>query len=271
MPPVTRVLLLANLAIYFVDMLFLGNRLQMAGAFMIDSCFRGGRIWELVTFQFLHAHPGHVLFNCVGLWVFGPLMERWWGSGRFLAFHLLCGVAGSLFFSALVLLGILPDTGMQTPLIGASAGIYGMLVGVARLMPHQGVQLVFPPIYLTLRQLAIAAIGIAVIVIVGDVYLHWGIFRNSGGEAGHLGGALLGLLLVSKPGLLGRAETSGAKIIRPERFRRPPKIRPRTERHRDEPDEVDAILEKIARHGIQSLNEEERETLQRAARARKKS
>lgn len=266
-PPVTKALLAANLSIYFLDMLFLGNALQRGGAFSIASCFTAGRLWELVTFQFLHGSVGHVVFNCIGLWIFGPLMERWWGSARFIAFYLLCGVAGALFFSLLVFLGVLPGSGIHSGLVGASAGLYGMLVGVARLMPHQVVQLIFPPITLTLRQLALGVIGIAVFVIVGDVYLAWGIFRNSGGEAGHLGGAILGFLLVGKPRLLGKGSREGSKIIRPARFRREPKLKPRSEIHRDDPGEVDRILDKIAGQGIQSLTERERQILQRAARA----
>ncbi len=268
-PPVTKALLIANLAIYFVDMLFLGDAIREWGAFTTASCFGEGKLWELITFQFLHGSVGHVLFNSIGLWIFGPFMEKWWGSRRYLAFYLLCGVAGALFFSLLVSVDLLPHRG----LVGASAGVYGLLVGVARVMPHQVVHLLFPPISLTLRQLALVVIGIAVFAILGDLFLDldFFLFQNSGGEAGHLGGAMLGFLLVSRPGLLGKGRKRESKIVRPKEFQREPKLKPRSRRPAEEANEIDRILDKIAEEGMQSLTERERDILQRAARARDES
>ena len=88
--PVVKWLLIANLGIYFVD-LFLGHPLRKFGAFAIQSAVFDGRVWEFVTFQFLHGSVGHVLFNCLGLFFFGPWMERWWGGEKFLIYYLLCG------------------------------------------------------------------------------------------------------------------------------------------------------------------------------------
>lgn len=271
MPPVTKILLITNLVIYFVDMLFLRNRIADWGCFTVQSALMEGRIWELITFQFLHASIGHVLFNSLGIFFFGPWIERWWGSVRFTAFYLLCGAAGALFFTLLTVTGILPERGglpgIEVPLVGASAGIYGMLVGVAIISPGVMVQLLFPPITLTIRQLALWVIGVAILMIVGDIVLGGSFFENSGGEAGHLGGAILGFFLTRYPFLLGKGGSS--KIIRPREFRRknPPKLRPRSEVDVATASEVDRILDKIAKDGIQSLSDKEREILQEAAKS----
>lgn len=289
MPPVTKTLLISILAIYFIDMLFLENAVAKLGRFSVDSAFRGGQLWELITFQFMHGSVGHVVFNAIGLYFFGPWMERWWGRGRYLAFYLLCGVAGALFYSLLTVVGILPERGpvpgVMMPLVGASAGIYGLIVGVAFLNPNAKVQLLFLPHPMSLKTAALGFIGIAVAVILGDILIGGVMFKNSGGEAGHLGGAILGFVLMKYPTLLGKAKGRGKraakggakggakdKIIRPREFQRkppgtPPKLRPRSTVEIDAASEVDRVLDKIAKDGLQSLSEEERKILHRAAEA----
>src|SRR5687767_6302051 len=87
--PVVKWLLILNLGIFFLDIVMKGEMdvygpLSQFGAYTIQSAIFGGKIWQFLTFQFLHADFGHVLFNCLGLFFFGPWMERWWGSGKFL-------------------------------------------------------------------------------------------------------------------------------------------------------------------------------------------
>lgn len=279
MPPVTKFLLVANIVIFLIDFFTRDKTsalpdfgiLNYRFCFTVRSALMEGRIWELVTFQFLHATVGHILFNSFGIYFFGPWIERWWGSVRFIAFYLLCGAAGALFFTLLTVIGILPErgllSGVDSPLVGASAGIYGMLVGIAIISPGVMVSLLFPPVTLTIRQLALWVIGIAIFMIVGDILLGGSFFGNSGGEAGHLGGAILGFFLTRYPFLLRKGSSS--KIIRPREFRRknPPKLRPRTEVDVATASEVDRILDKIAKDGLQSLNDKEREILQEAAKS----
>ncbi|HEY8990838.1 MAG TPA: rhomboid family intramembrane serine protease [Luteolibacter sp.] len=257
--PVTKWLLIANAAVFILDWLVLRRALERFGAFTIETAVFQGRIWEFLTFQFLHASPMHLLANSMGLYFFGPWMERWWGARRFLAFYLLCGVAGAAFFSLLVLFGLLPD-GTLTGLVGASAGIYGILAGVAMVAPDLRVALLFPPVEMSMRQLAIVVLAIAA----GSVLFRLG--GNEGGEAGHLGGAILGFLLVKFPGLLGKGWSLRPKVIRPAAFaRQEPKLRPRTRVDLAGQDEVDRILDKISREGIHSLTQEERDRLRAAA------
>jgi membrane associated rhomboid family serine protease len=267
--PVVKWLLIANIGIFLLDYVVLPSVLDLRvdpfhpppllkwGAFAIQSALIDFRLWEFITFQFLHGSVGHVLFNSIGIYFFGPWMERWWGSKKFLLFYLLCGVAGAAFFTLLTVLGVLPGD-METPMVGASAGIYGIFIGVAFIAPDLRVMLLFPPIELSMRTLAV----ILLVISTGAILLSWG--GNEGGEAGHLGGAILGFILMRYPGLLGRG---GVRSMRPGLSRSPasPKLRPRS-RLLEEPDSaVDLILEKISREGFQSLTDEERQTLQKAS------
>lgn len=263
--PVVKSLLIVNIAIYFLDLFIKGDALhgplRIYGTFAIQTAMFEGKVWEFFTFQFLHAHLGHLLANCIGLFFFGPWMERWWGAGKFLVFYLLSGVGGALFFTLLVFLGILPKDGFQTGLIGASAGIYGILVGVAVTAPSLMVTLLFPPITLSMRQLALIALGISVVIIL------FGIGGNEGGEAGHLGGALAGFLLIRGWMLWKNSETAPSRggDRRGPRTDIAAKIRPRTRVDLRGQSEIDAILDKISKNGFQSITPEERELLDRAA------
>ena len=257
LPPVVRGLLIANVAIFILD-LFAGKPLYNFGAFTIQSAVFELHVWEFVTFQFLHGSLGHVLFKSIGIFFFGPWMERWWGSRKFLLFYLLCGAAGAAFFTLLVVLHLVPG-GYDSPLIGASAGLMGIFIGVAVIAPHLRVALLFPPIELSMRQLAIGLMAISV----GAILLNLG--GNEGGEAGHLGGAILGFILMRHPWLLGRG--SPVAIGQPLDFapRPAPKLRPRTVLPIDEESAVDLILDKVSRDGFQSLTQAERDTLREAS------
>lgn len=262
--PVVKGLLIANAAVFVLDML-MGGKLTQLGAFRIASGVFGGRLWEFLTFQFLHGSLGHILFNSIALYFFGPWMERWWGAAKFLVFYLLCGMAGAAFYTLLTFAGVLNSPyGYVASLVGASAGIYGILIGVALVAPGMRVALLFPPIELSMRQLALAVVGIATVMVLFNL-------ANAGGEAGHLGGAILGYFLVRRPGLLGWVgrRSPEVEIVRPKAFdrRSEAKIRPRTTVSLDESTEIDRILDKISREGFQSLNETERALLEKAAQS----
>jgi len=266
--PVVKWLIITNVAVFLLDIMF-DDRIREWGWFTIDSAVGHGQVWKFLTFQFLHEHVLHVLFNMLGLYFFGPWAERWWGGRRFLAFYLLCGCAGAVFYTLLSWLGVLkPVMGVPLdlmPLVGASAGIYGILVGVAVIAPDLRVMLYFPPIEMSMRQLAMVVLAIAAATVV------LGLGPNAGGEAGHLGGAILGFLLMRQPGLLRWADWRGpgVEIIRPKAFgvRTEAKLRPRTDIDLSSQAEMDRILDKISQQGFQSLTESEREVLQHIAKS----
>lgn len=185
--------------------------LEILGAYSWFTCFREGELWRLISYQFLHASFTHLLFNMWALYFFGPVIEMALGGRRFLAFYLICGVSGALFSSALgalnfygtadtlfplplaAYLGLDPNIPLYTwqlvPLVGASAAIYGVMVATAILYPRVQVSLLFPPVTLSLRVFALVIIAVAA----ATVLLGW---TNAGGEAGHLGGILMGAILI---------------------------------------------------------------------------
>jgi membrane associated rhomboid family serine protease len=282
MPPVTKALLGINLALFLIDVFSrepreLAGVLNDWGAFTIGEGLLGGHVWQLLTFQFLHASLGHVVFNCIGIYIFGPFVERYWGLRRFIAYYLICGAAGGLFYALLMGVGLLPNASTATPLVGASAGLFGLIFAVYRLAPAVQVRLLFPPITLTIRQLALALACFAVAMILGGLMFPGNpMFWNSGGEAGHLGGAIMGLILMSQPWLLNWAQGNRAKVVRPAAFQRKtararrqaftPKVRPRTEVELAAEDEIDRILDKVSEHGFGSLTAEEKSALEQASK-----
>ena len=187
---------------------------ELLGAHSWYLTFTEGQIWRLITYQFVHANLGHVVFNMWALYFFGPVVEEIMGSRRYLAYYLACGVAGALFSSLLAYYGVytnIPDTAAFTeycnrlvsfagysdpvvpwqlvPMVGASASIYGVMVAAAFMFPDARLRLLFPPISMQLRTFAWVVIGIATVVIVFN-------FHNAGGEAGHLGGIILGAIVM---------------------------------------------------------------------------
>lgn len=226
------------------------------GSFNIPQAIFGFQVWRFFTYQFLHAGFFHIFFNMLVLFFFGPLMEQWWGSRRFLAYYLLCGASGAVLYSIFAFVpGLLPATGY---LVGASGAVFGVLVGCAVAFPHQRVMLLIPPIPMSMRTLALIVLGIAALtIIVGG--------QNAGGEAAHLGGAGLGFVLMKFPSLLGWS-AGGFGANRPSLMDRVQRFQRDRERKRDvaTEQEVDRILDKVRDQGLQSLSRREKKILQEA-------
>jgi membrane associated rhomboid family serine protease len=179
------------------------SRIQYAFHFSAYTVFGLHQYWRYITFQFLHAGIWHLLFNMLSLFLFGPLIEQYLGRKRFTAFYLIGGAAGGAMYLLLWQFGVLrnpPELGGRialaiTPLVGASAGIFGVLVAAARVAPDVEVVLFPIPIPVRLRTLAWLLIAIAIVT----VLFGW---TNAGGQAAHLGGAFMGYALISNPRVL---------------------------------------------------------------------
>jgi membrane associated rhomboid family serine protease len=213
------------------------------------------QVWRVVTFQFLHANITHIFFNMFGLWVFGGMVEQYLGSRRYAAFYLTCGIFGALTYLLLNALGAsgvhLPAMLVEdehTPLVGASAGVFGVIVAAAYIAPNAIVQLLFPPIPLKLKFMAYAYVALAAFNL-----LRGG--QNAGGDAAHMGGAIAGFFLVRNAHLLW----DFFDVFKDSR-------RGGAGRPRDaDAAEVDRILAKVRSGGLRSLSEGERRTLRRAS------
>lgn len=268
--PVVKWLLIVNLGVFAVALLLDFREASVEfGKFTIREGIAGVQVWRLITFQFLHGGGGHLLFNSIAIYFFGAFVEQQLRSRAFLVFYLLCGVAGALGYAALVSVS---DAYRDVGVVGASGGIFGILVVAAMIAPDMRVQLLFPPVTLTMRLMAILMLGWGLLVVVTGG-------QNAGGEAGHLGGALAGFLLWKVPvlrGLLANLSRPGGRgpgkrlafpirITKSEK-RYEKKLRPKSSVSGAEAGEVDRILDKINEHGLQSLTAEERELLARAGR-----
>ncbi|BDS08430.1 rhomboid family intramembrane serine protease [Oceaniferula spumae] len=268
--PVVKWLLISNIVIFYADMLFFNWKLVEWGHFSAALGLQQFQFWRLLTFQFMHADGLHLLGNMIGIFFFGTFAEKWWGSKKFIVYYLASGVAGALFYVFLFYVGwfgkdpiAIPGGEVPAsyiPLVGASAGIFAILVCTAVIAPNLKILLFFV-IPMSMRTFAIAALVFATLMILTNG-------NNAGGEAGHLGGAILGYILMKNPHLLTfvgklgskkqkRGQVVDAKIVR-ER-----KLKPRIKINLEDSD-VDQILDKVSREGIQSLTDAEREILNRS-------
>jgi len=176
------------------------------GHFSRALAIEQGQVWRFLGFQFLHAGFFHLFSNMIVMYFFGPLIESYLGSRRFLAYYLLCGVAGPVAYLLMSAAGYLasPDwmpaeLADYIPLIGASAGVFGIIIGAARVAPDVEVMLLIPPVPMKLKTLAWFLVGLAAYTVIffGDRAGY-----NAGGEAAHLGGAALGYFLIQRGHLL---------------------------------------------------------------------
>lgn len=242
-----------------------GSPLHQWGNFNVADGLLHFQIWRFVSYSFLHADLLHLLFNMMLLWFCGPMIERELGGRRILAFWIYCATAGALVMAMVSMVpGLLPF-GIETPMVGASAAIYGMLAGLAARLPGLRVRLFFPPVELTMRALAAIAIGISVLMLMSSS-------RNLGGEASHLGGAIAGYFLALRPWLLDvpnflrprprlRAVSGGKAAGSRREDGTSPATGKKTPPSRDE---IDRVLDKISSQGIQSLTAAERRILESA-------
>jgi membrane associated rhomboid family serine protease len=147
-----------------------------------------GRIWQIVTYMFLHGNVGHLLFNMLALWMFGTELERLWGTRAFVRYYLIVGIAAAI--STILVSWAFPFAArtFYTTTIGASGAIYGLLLAYGVLFPNQPIMLYFvfpiPAKYF--------------VMILGAIALLMAVSDSGGGVAHitHLGGLVAGYLLL---------------------------------------------------------------------------
>ena len=193
-PPTIQALIIINVVVYLLQ-LATGDTLLLPFALWPPSS--GGslpgvpfeappfELWQPITYAFLHGSTTHLFFNMLALWMFGSDIERVWGPRRFLTYYFVCVV----FAAAAQLLVAQMAGGTPYPTIGASGGVYGVLLAFGMMFPRRMVMLLLPPIPMPAWLL---------VTLYGGLELLLGVTGTQAGVAhfAHLGGMAGGFLLI---------------------------------------------------------------------------
>lgn len=245
--PVVKWLLIINLAVFILA--YFSNTIDtfLLNWFSVkpESPRKALQLWRVITYQFLHSTDelGHILFNMLGLYFFGTMLEGIWGSRKFIIFYLICGAAGGVLYLVLALSNVLTPA----QLIGASGAILGMLAAGAIMFPNATVILYIFPMRFWILAVILGMVSI-LNLFGGD---------NKGGEIAHLGGM-----------------AAGAVYVLSDSWREKLKFRYSAGRwekkiamQRNLQVELDRILDKVHKSGIHSLTFKEKRTLKQATKA----
>ncbi len=296
MPPVTKNLIIINV------LFFLGKMVAVRYGVDLDNLLGlhfflapDFRFYQFVTYMFMHGGFAHILFNMFAVWMFGRVMESYWGSRRFLIYYFVCGIGAGLVqegvqYVSYLVQGLdefervnvgyavisMGDYLNRWTTIGASGAVYGILLAFGMSFPNERL-FIFPlPVPIKAK---FFVIGYAVIEL-------WSALSNSGdgvAHFAHLGGMIFGLLLIlywrnnRGGGYYGR-DSFGQKMKewffnQRDRFSsyRRPKMKVSmgnrkddyeyNARKRTEEEEIDRILEKVRKSGYSALTDDEKRKL----------
>ncbi len=186
-PPVTRALIAINVVMFFADRM-LGEALTYYLALWpIGS--GGGLVgfspWQLVTYSFLHAGIWHLFINMFALYMFGGELERLWGPKRYLNLYLASVISAAI--TQLLFASV--SSSPPYPTVGASGGIFGLLLGYATYFPNRTIVLLIPPVPMP---------AWLFVTLFGVLELYLGVTGTQEGVAhfAHLGGMLGSWLMI---------------------------------------------------------------------------
>ena len=181
-PPVIKNLMILNGLFFFAQVTM--NDLLMRWLALWPLGVNMFWPWELVTYAFLHGGLGHLFFNMFALWMFGIQVENSWGSRRFAIYYFVCVIGAGLTQLVVVSMGDL-----IVPTVGASGGVFGILLAFGMMFPEQRIMLLFPPIPIKAKWFVIGY---------GLIELWSGVSGTQAGVANfaHLGGMVIGFFLL---------------------------------------------------------------------------
>ncbi|MCR5242453.1 MAG: rhomboid family intramembrane serine protease [Prevotella sp.] len=297
LPTVTRNLLIINVLVFIFTLVIPSATSYLGLHFVLADNFR---IWQLLTYMFVHGGFTHIFFNMFALWMFGRVMENVWGPRKFLYYYLVCGIGagimqelaqlGTYYFEGLyayehVNTGTaIITTGEYLNLwntVGASGAVYGILLAFGMTFPNERI-FIFPiPVPIKAKWFVI---GYAALELFSSVSSS----MDGIAHLAHLGGMLFGLLLIlywrRHPGSDARfSRNRGQEFFnnmkrnfeqrkKPSQPQTPPHQTPReadmeyNARKQQRQAEVDAILDKIRKSGYDSLTKEEKKRLFEASK-----
>ena len=180
-PPITQTLIAVNVIAFALEALLGGRWFNDMMLWPLGSEFAP---WQILTYGFLHGSLTHLLFNMLGLYMFGSDIERVWGERRYLVYYLTCVISAAI--AQLVVTFML---GSAYPTVGASGGVFGLLLAFGMMFPRRTVVLLIPPIPMP---------AWLFVTIYGVIELYLGITGTASGIAhfAHLGGMVGGYLLI---------------------------------------------------------------------------
>ncbi len=190
--PVTQILLIANVGVFILQ-IATGNRIVLpfalwpleTGGVYEPGAGAGFAVWQLVTYSFLHGGLAHLFFNMLALYMFGSELERLFGRRRYVSYYFVCVVTAAV--AQLVVTA--SSGGPPYPTVGASGGVFGLLLAFGLYFPHRQIMLIFPPIPMP---------AWLFVTLYGILELYLGITGTQAGIAhfAHLGGMLGGWLML---------------------------------------------------------------------------
>jgi len=188
MPPVTLALVTVNVGVFLLQQAAPGIVIPFAlwpfGSARVGGSEVGFQVWQLVTYAFLHGGLLHLAFNMFALYMFGGPIEQVFGGRRYLIYYFVCVVS-----AALAQLAVSAMIGTVYPAIGASGGVFGLLLAYAIYFPRNRIMLLFPPIPMQARTF---------VIVYAVLELFFGVTGTEEGVAhfAHLGGLVGGFIML---------------------------------------------------------------------------
>lgn len=260
LPTVVKHLLIINVLMYFAYYVLLKQGIINLNYYLGIWSLSTGlfRIWQPLTYMFMHGSFDHLFFNMFSLWMFGSALENYWGSKRFLFYYLICGIGAGLLNM------LVPGAHVS---VGASGAVYALLLAFGMMWPNNYIYLYF----LVPIRTKWFIIGMIVIE------LFEGIFRSTDGIAhfAHLGGMLIGFLIIlywkRHGGMTGDFSIKNwfNSLKNRKKYTRYEEVYDKVPRSDEEYNyqkaqkerDIDAILDKVAKSGYESLSKEEKDFL----------
>lgn len=274
LPPGIKVLLIINVAVFLLQFLsrIVGIPMELFLG-LSRLAVEKGLIFQVFTYMWLHSTGQimHILFNMLGLWMFGRELEITWGTRQFIKYYLVSGVGAGIFILLLDLF-----FGQRFAItIGASGALYGVLLASAMSWPNREVYLYF--LFPIKMKYFVTAFGvISFLGILGDT-------SGNISHAGHLGGIVAGFLYIqykrrnwSKIFKFNFGSDrdvnriSDAKIISIKDYKKSKSDSYASRTFDERKRKVDDLLDRISREGLNSLSEEEKKFLNDASRSYEK-
>jgi membrane associated rhomboid family serine protease len=181
-PPVTQILIIANVAVFLLETVAGGILFRLFALWPLSSGFLP---WQVVTYGFLHGGLTHLLLNMFALYMFGGEIERVVGQRRYLTFYFVCVLSAAI--AQLLVTAVLAAP--PYPTVGASGGVFGLLLAFAMYFPNRRVLLIIPPIPMP---------AWLFVTLFGILELYFGVTGTQAGVAhfAHLGGMVGGYLMI---------------------------------------------------------------------------